>query len=160
MAGLTKAILTIALVFHFGVLILNNLVWSSAVERRCPLCYRYPIGTGQIQGWGMYESPMHNDARYEVVARYPSGSSKRLKDTFSMDARELYFLETLFFVRDGPAYATAYLDTLYLRWPDTPKPSAIIIAKLSRPIPDLTTFGPAPSAELFRPAADFQRSFP
>ena len=141
---LVRFSISVFIAAHFAVLGLNNLSWSPMIERLFPYYGWYTASTGQIQGWGMYKFPMHQDTHYEVSAVLPNGTvDAPVGVQAHWDARYLYFVEALFVNSNGPAVADDYFKILYDRAPLLQKPKGVTIVKSSRPILDPGARGPS-----------------
>ena len=134
---LRRRLLSIALLAHFGVLVLAALPGSPFVEALYPLYGWYIRVSGQGQNWAMYQYPSREDSDFELIARFPDGHEERPWGLApDMRSRELYFLEALFVRGDDQQLGARFLEVLRQRWQGPVRPSSLLVRRTLTGISD------------------------
>lgn len=127
---LARKLLAVFLFLHFAVLALNALPGSRFVSALFPYYGWYPRFTGQNQIWSMYQYPDRRSSEFELIARFDDGREVRpWGEPREMSSRNFYFLEALFLQNESERFARQFLDVLWQRWPEHPRPRTLLIRR-------------------------------
>lgn len=127
---LARKLLAVCLLLHFAVLGLNALPGSRFVSELYPYYGWYPRYTGQNQIWSMYQHPDRRSSEFDLIAELPDGKEVRPWGApHEMSARNFYFLEALFLDAESERFAQEFLEVLWRRWPEQPRPRALSIRR-------------------------------
>lgn len=121
-----KLLLSAFFVFHFTVLLLNNLPWSPFIAPLYPKYSWYPRLTGQIQDWGMYTHPDHQRSLIRLTAHFDDERVEHPWGVMSrMGSRRLYFLEGLFVRENREDIADRFLRHVMNGYPEHDRPNRV-----------------------------------